>query len=44
MTKSDFSKKKDELKQTYKRLKAGMIRLEDLDSETIDLLRRYYGI
>ncbi len=39
-----FNKQKQELRQTYKRYKAGLIKEEQLDDETKRLLRKYYGL
>jgi len=39
-----FNKQKQELRQTYKRYKAGMIKEEDLTDEQKRLLKKYYGL
>lgn len=39
-----FNKQKQELRQTYKRYKAGLIKEEQLTGEQKRLLRKYYGL
>lgn len=42
--KSDFEKRKQELRQLYKRYKAGIVTQETLTDEQRFLLMKYYGV
>lgn len=39
-----FHKQKEELRQTYKRYKVGLIKEDELTDEQKRLLKKYYGL
>lgn len=43
ITESDFNRRKAELRQLYKRYKAGIVTQESLSDDQRFLLRKYYG-
>lgn len=44
MVKDAFERQKMELRQLYKRYKAGLVKEEQLTPRQRELLRRYYGL
>ena len=44
MSEKSFNKRKQELRETYKKFKIGLITEDDLTDEQLVLLQKYYGV